>query len=607
MPRSRLVLVLALGALVLLWLALPGGALFEARPRVPTPDVQAVYYDPLDTPRLQPYKRLRDAVLQGERDELVRLAEEGAGSYLSYRAYHLLADDVELTSAERARYLGKALELRVDEPLARSETRRLWLRYATLAEDGGMIAEAREGYERALPLAAAKAGLRRLVENPIELARIFARANQHRDVVETLSGTSVPSLQAPAYRALGRYHEALEAYETWLQLEPDNEDARLGYAWTLFHLRENERAAAVFNTLTAVTPSAYYGLGLVALREGDIDGGVSLYVASGVPRNLWWATDLLEERNRARDALPIYLELAETASPYRAEAAYRALVLAERYGDEEALERAQALLPANSYLGLVGGGELSLPNGDALDEVEHEALELARELARANDLEAAVGELLFALREAEDEATVVALGEVLQTLGEYRQSQRAALGYLAQGSENLRTWRLAYPRAFAEVVEREAERFGVDAELVWAVMRQESAFYPQAVSVANAQGLMQVIPSTWDWIAELLREEPGDPFDIEANIRYGTYYLSWLINYFDGDLELVVPAYNAGQGYIRRLYNAPPVNGDKDEFYRFIDRDEPRDYLQKVLYNYAVYRALYGEEPPLPFLAETSR
>ena len=210
-----------------------------------------------------------------------------------------------------------------------------------------------------------------------------------------------------------------------------------------------------------------------------------------------------------------------------------------------------------------------------------------------NDADAAVGELLFALREAPDEATTVAIAETLQAYGEFRQSQRAATAWLREGSENVRTWRVAYPRAYPEIVEAEARHWEVEPALVWAIMRQESAFYARAVSSSNAQGLMQVIPSTWTWLAELLKENPGDPFDPAANIRYGTFYIRWLLNYKQGDIELAVTSYNGGQGYIRRVFNAAPINGNKDEFYRFIDRNETRDYLQKVMLHYVIYRTLY--------------
>ena len=165
------------------------------------------------------------------------------------------------------------------------------------------------------------------------------------------------------------------------------------------------------------------------------------------------------------------------------------------------------------------------------------------------------------------------------------------------GSQDRRTWELAYPRAYPEVVGLEAARHEVSPELIWAVMRQESRFYPQAVSRSNAKGLMQFIPSTWDWVAELLKEPPGDPFEPADNIRYGAFYLRYLLDYFDGDLELAVPAYNGGQGRMRRLFEGEVVRRNKDDFYRFIEAYETRDYLQQVMLNYEIYRGLYGEAP----------
>jgi soluble lytic murein transglycosylase-like protein len=97
----------------------------------------------------------------------------------------------------------------------------------------------------------------------------------------------------------------------------------------------------------------------------------------------------------------------------------------------------------------------------------------------------------------------------LQQIGEFRQSQRAAQRWLNAGDRDPRVWRLAYPLAYPESTLVHAASFDVEPALVWAVMRQESAFSPVAVSTSNAQGLMQVIPSTWDWLAELQRERPA--------------------------------------------------------------------------------------------------
>ena len=203
---------------------------------------------------------------------------------------------------------------------------------------------------------------------------------------------------------------------------------------------------------------------------------------------------------------------------------------------------------------------------------------------------------MIALRLSENINDTVMIAEALQQLGEFRQSQRAATLLIREGSEDARVWRIAYPLAYPHYVMKETTRLGVDPTLVWAIMRQESAFYPYAVSVSDAQGLMQVIPSTWQWLSELQGEAPGDPFNIADNIRYGVYYLRWLMDYFDeygSDLELIIPSYNRGQGYILRLFEGDAVATQKDDFYRKIDALETREYLQKVMTNYEVYNVLY--------------
>ena len=78
-------------------------------------------------------------------------------------------------------------------------------------------------------------------------------------------------------------------------------------------------------------------------------------------------------------------------------------------------------------------------------------------------------------------------------------------------------------------------------------MRQESYFDPKALSFANVQGLMQVIPSTRDWIAEMMGEQIREDamFDPETAIRFGAYYLGSLTELFEGANELAVAAYLA--------------------------------------------------------------
>lgn len=557
------------------------------------PEVHAVVLDPFDNDLMRPYGRYREALLSDDAQALSELLDEIEGSYLAYRTRLTLAQHEALDAYARARHYQRALELHIDDPLARADTRLHYLRYATLAEEAGLDEEAIDAYARAIPLADAFDGLRRLVNDPYRLARIFLDAGQPRNALRALDGRAAPSLEAPAYRASEEHEKALEAYNRWLNQEPGLEEALLGRAWSLFYLGRNEEADAAFAAIDH--PQAHYVRGILALRRRDIDEAVRLYRLSEDPRYLWNATELLESNGRSEQAIEVYLELARHDSRFAEHAAQRALALADRYNNAEAAEVARQRMPSFSYFAVVQGNELDLPYASNLDDVSPPEVELADKLARVNDLEAAHGELIFALRDTEDEATMVALAEALQRHGEYRQSQRAAERWLNQGSRDLRTWQLAYPRAFPDLVLENASRYNVEPALVWAVMREESRFYPQAISFANAHGLMQVIPSTWAWIAELLNETPGDSFDPADNIRYGTYYLSRLLDRFDGDPELVVPSYNGGQGYIDRLFRGDLVRGDKADFYRFIDKTETREYLPKVMLSYEVYRRLYPQ------------
>lgn len=107
-------------------------------------------------------------------------------------------------------------------------------------------------------------------------------------------------------------------------------------------------------------------------------------------------------------------------------------------------------------------------------------------------------------------------------------------------------------RKIYSIVKRLAPEYGIHPALAVALIRAESNFDPQAVSVKNAQGLMQLIPET------AARFRVTQPFDPEQNIRGGLAYLRWLLAYFEGDVDLAVAAYNAGEGAVDRFGGIPP-------------------------------------------------
>lgn len=580
----------------LLALALLTGALFTLSAATP-PDSRAAP---------PAYTELSAARATGDAATLNRLAFE-SDRYSAYLAAIELSAWPQLSPQLRLKALERALELRMPDSLMRAETLSLNLQLGELAEAAGENDKAIAAYRAALPDERALANFTRLETDPYRLAAGLLGASRYEAALQALGGRSAPSIEAPALRALGRYGDALTAYRAWRAVDPGSETAALGEAWCLYYLQRNDEASAAF---TALGSSGYYGLGLLANRRGQLGEAVRYLSLTGRADYLWLATELLEARGEFAGAIPVYLELARGGSSYADDAAYRAYVLAQRLGDAAAQRAALDAMPLGSFFALKLGGLPAAPDPSSAPVGEYsrsalvegaaplaaEALSLAGDLVAAGDASSAIGELLFALRDAEaadDIGATLQLSEELQSLDEYRQSVRAARALLAAGITDLRAWRLAYPPAWPTIVGPAATANDLEPALIWAVMRQESAFSPVAVSRSNAMGLMQVVPTTWDWIAELRKETPGDPFDVTSNINYGATYLSWLLNYFEGDEELVIAGYNGGQGYVRRTLEGDVIKNDRDDFYRLMDRSETREYLQVVFENLAIYRVLY--------------
>lgn len=149
--------------------------------------------------------------------------------------------------------------------------------------------------------------------------------------------------------------------------------------------------------------------------------------------------------------------------------------------------------------------------------------------------------------------------------------------YLRTGFFNVKDYK-DYFRKYDSIIYSYSNSYGVDYPLVKAVIRAESGYNPKAVSRKGAMGLMQLMPET----ASLFECE--NPFDPESNIRTGIKYLKYLINYFNGSIELALAAYNAGpKNVIKYGYSIPPFN-------------ETKTYVKKVLDYYKMYSNLSKAE-----------
>jgi len=121
-----------------------------------------------------------------------------------------------------------------------------------------------------------------------------------------------------------------------------------------------------------------------------------------------------------------------------------------------------------------------------------------------------------------------------------------------------RSWRYdasskpLFKTKFNQLIDEAAKHFDVDAGLVSAVIKAESDYNPRELSNKGARGLMQLMPSTAE------RFGVTNSFDPAANVYAGTRYLRWLLKTFDGNADLAVAAYNAGEGNVWKYNGVPP-------------------------------------------------
>lgn len=154
----------------------------------------------------------------------------------------------------------------------------------------------------------------------------------------------------------------------------------------------------------------------------------------------------------------------------------------------------------------------------------------------------------------------------------------------------------AYPQKYREYVERYSEENGINEYLVYAVIKTESGFRPDAVSDVGARGLMQIMEDTFNWIKYKSDDEDTvyyEMYDPQTNIKFGCMLLGYLYKEF-GNVEAVAAAYHAGRGAVNewlsdKRYSADGVHLDK------IPISDTAHYVDKITKAMDMYIGLYNK------------
>jgi len=154
-------------------------------------------------------------------------------------------------------------------------------------------------------------------------------------------------------------------------------------------------------------------------------------------------------------------------------------------------------------------------------------------------------------------------------------------------------WQALYPFPFFQEIETWSQQRQLNPLLVTALIRQESGFEPEVRSIADAIGLMQLIPPTAKWVAAKTHLKQYNLANPSDNVQLGTWFLDYTLQKYNNNSMLAVASYNAGtenvSSWLRRIGKSNP-----DEFVEAIPFDETRNYVRQVFGNYWNYLRLYN-------------
>lgn len=150
-----------------------------------------------------------------------------------------------------------------------------------------------------------------------------------------------------------------------------------------------------------------------------------------------------------------------------------------------------------------------------------------------------------------------------------------------------------YPVKYSEYVDKYASEYNLNKFTVYAFINVESSFNEDAISPKGAIGLMQILPSTANFIADKLNVTTYDLSDPETNVAFGCYYLRYLMNKFK-DSRLVICAYNAGETRVREWLKDNRYSKDGITL-NVIPYKETKNYVDKIEKTFEKYVNLHGK------------
>ena len=455
----------------------------------------------------------------------------------------------------------------------------------------------------------------------LALADALHRSGKNRDAKEVLAslGNISGELSAQRFYLLGQIAWAANDNDTFYRTVEDLRQAAPTSPWleqallsaANLHLvhHEYDQALDAFREAQQRFPNGtrasyvHWKAAWLTLRQGRNEDAkrafeeqIALY-PSGMetPNALYWRARLAEEDNQFAMARAFYQKLSDRyRNFYYAELARQRLKHLPATTDQAAVTQYALLdrVPA-------------LPSTGIVTETEAPADELhvqkAQLLGNGGLVDFAVRELQAAAAADGGSWAPAETAQLYVETGHYDRAieymKHSAPNYFALDIPDLprKYWEALFPKPYWNDLKRSSTANGLDPYLVASLIRQESEFNPNAVSRANAVGLMQLLPKTGKAVAreeKLKRYNASQLYTPAVNMQLGTRYFKGMVDKF-GSFEYALAAYNAGSDRVDE-WLAQGKYRDPQEFVESIPFTETREYVQAILRNASVYKQLYG-------------
>lgn len=384
------------------------------------------------------------------------------------------------------------------------------------------------------------------------MSKISVKWGRDEEGAETLS--EIPLFYPQSQMAPQALYEAAKLYQV-----NSNFDKALGFYDLLVRNYPKSEFAQ----------DAVWNVGWIHYRNKEYTEARVTFSSINTPQALYWKARTLEKEGKEREALSIYESVAH-ASP-------------RSYYSYLAEKRAGSIQSPSASIELSAAKDDFIKVNPGMDKAEF--------LIELGIFDDAILEIKEMEKKAKTREELLYVSELYSKANDFYSSIK-----IADKLNASQAIKLSYPMYLDGLVKEFSAKYGVDEFLVYSIIREESRFQKDAVSISGAIGLMQLIPSTGKGTAEKVGIN-GYRTDMlyipNINVQLGTAYFKKVLEEFDGNVVFAIASYNGGPNNVAR-WAARLGNLDPDEFVEEIPYAETRNYVKKVLKSYGTYKAIYN-------------